>query len=108
MSLLLVGCLLVMLGGLLISFPELCLSLKKHDEGMWQQLGNPHGHMFTSKTIAVFSWVLARGYTLVDSDEVFDLGEQAYRQALTAKYLFIIGVILLVVGFFVSLMYVGI
>lgn len=107
MTILMVGFLFLILGVLLISFPELCVSLKKHDEPVWRTLGNPGGHMFTSRTIAVFSWVLQKGYTLVDSDEVFDLGEQAYKQAITAKYLLVIGAGLLLLGFFVALLFAG-
>ena len=105
MSLVLIGGLLLLLGVLLISFPELCSSLKKHDEPTWHQLGDPYGGMFASKTITVFSWILDRGYTHVDSDEVFNLGEQAYKQALIAKYLCLAGLSLLVVGAFLGWMF---
>lgn len=102
MILLTLGALLIAVGVWLISFPDLVKSLEQYDHAQWETLGSPPAYAF-SKTTGVFSWVLAQGYESSNSEQVAALGAEAYKKACLAKWLLQTGVLLLVVGFVLSL-----
>lgn len=101
MAVLILGAVLIIVGALAISFPELCASLKSKDPDRWKLLGSPHGYAFSDlgSTIGVFTWVLSRGFESSPSDEVGALGKKALSKALFAKYCLLAGTFLALVGF---------
>lgn len=103
MIILAIGAILIVVGAISVSFPELCAALKNNDEAQWKQLGSPYGNTFTHKTAGVFTWVLARGYAESSSEEVVVLGKKARTKALVSKYILLTGVALVCSGFAVAL-----
>lgn len=103
MTVLAIGALLIVIGILSISFPQLANSLKANDHQQWELLGSPPPYAF-SKTIGVFSWILSHGYEKSASEEVMTLGKKALVKALIAKYSLLMGAVLLAVGFALALL----
>lgn len=105
MLVLVIGSLFVIVGAMLIRFPELCQSLRDHDAGQWQKLGSPSGLGFADlgKTAAVASWLLARGYEQSSSPLVVVAGEKFLAKARLGKFLLLSGAALLALGFILAL-----
>lgn len=102
MIILTLGAILIAVGASQLSFPGLVNSLKENDHQQWTTLGSPPTYAF-SKTLGVFSWILNRGYENSQSPEVVASGRKCLGKALFAKYSFLAGVLLLIIGFVVAL-----
>lgn len=102
---LILGAALILIGAVSISFPDLCRSLKVNDEPQWRALGSPMGLSFADmgKTLGVYSWVINFGYEKSANTEIVDLGKQAIKKALFAKYTLLWGCLFLVLGFFTAM-----
>ncbi len=105
MIILTLGMLLIVVGAVSISFPDLCRSLKLNDERQWNSLGAPNGLSFADlgKTIGVYTWVLGFGYERSPNPEVVNLGKAALKKALFAKYTMVWGCLFVAVGFFLAM-----
>jgi hypothetical protein len=103
---LVLGAVLIVVGAISISFPQLCRSLKDNDEHQWKALGSPMGLSFTDlgKTIGVYNWILDFGFEKSANVEINNLGKQALKKALFAKYTLLWGCLLLALGFFAALL----
>ncbi|MCW8195355.1 hypothetical protein F6455_11205 [Proteobacteria bacterium 005FR1] len=105
MVVLVFGAILIAVGAISISFPELCASLKNNDAEKWKQLGSPLGYAFTDlgSTLGVFSWVLGREFESSSSAETVAAGTKAYTKARFAKYCLLVGVTFVFIGFGLSI-----
>lgn len=94
--------LFIMIGVFSIRFPELVACLKKHDSHQWKLLDSPPIYAF-SKSIGVYSWILEHGYEQSKSCEVKTLGLKSLHRALFARHTILLGVALVIIGFFAAL-----
>lgn len=102
MLLLVLGFMMTVSAALFIDFPDLVRALRTNDQDRWFTLGSPPEHAF-SKSLGVFSWVLNHGFEQSSSKEVVFLGAQAYKKAITAKYMCLAGISLVIAGFALAL-----
>ena len=102
MVLMIIGGLSFFTGVLALRFPRLVEALHGDDRPLWETLGSPPPYAF-SKTLGVFSWILARGYEQSKSALVRELGRKSLPRALFAQYAMLLGVALLVSGAVVAL-----
>lgn len=103
MVVLVLGFLILISGVLVIHYPNLVVSLKNQDPEQWKTLGSPPEVAF-SQSLGVMFWVLSRGYRNSKSSDVQALGAKAFRRAVYTKYSFLLGISLIVVGFFLAVM----
>lgn len=97
MLVVIMGGALLFVGALALRFPLLVDALQSEDRELWKILGSPPRYAF-SKTLGVFSWILARGYEQSTSALVREQGRKALPRALFAQYAMLLGVALLVSG----------
>lgn len=107
MVILLIGMIVLGVGIAMSRNAELDRLLKAEDYDTWKRVMSPSekGYVTTFGTIQLFSWVLAHGYENSSSQEIKLHGAKSLRRAKTARYLMLIGVLLLVAGFFMALLY---
>lgn len=107
MVILLIGIIVLGVGIAMCRNPEVDRLLKSEDYATWKRVMNPseNGYVTTFGAIQLFSWVLAHGYDNSSSQEIKLHGAKILGRAKTARYLMLIGVLLLVSGFFMALLY---
>lgn len=106
MVILLVGIIAFILGLAMARNKEMDDLLQRDDNETWRTVMSPSnsGYVNSFGIIQLFSWILSHGYENSISPQVQTLGGKALRRAKIAKYVMILGVLLIVVGFYVALL----
>lgn len=105
MALLVFGFLVLLIGILKMRNSELDDLLKKNDPEEWTSVMRPtqSGYVNSLGIIPLFSWILNCRYEASDNQELQVVGRVALKKARIAKYTMLSGVILMILGFAVSL-----
>ena len=109
MTILVLGCIVFLIGLGLMRNEKMNFLLKSRDHETWNTVMQPQpsGYVDSFGTIQLFTWILSHGYEKSSSEEVRALGHKALRRAKLSKYFMLTGIVFMVVGFFVALMYSG-
>jgi len=107
MAILLLGVIILLIGIWMMRNTEMDALLKAKDKDAWVTVmrPSPSGYVNSFGIIPLFSWILSHGYENSSSEEVKVLGGKALRRANTARYLMLSGILFMVIGFFVTLLY---
>lgn len=105
MVLIMIGFLTLILGILLVRFPDLSTALKNSEEQLWKRLGSPNGYAFSDlgATLGLFSWLLRKEFETLHNSEIQDICHTAYKRARLAKIAMLAGITLVFLGFVLSI-----
>lgn len=106
MAILVLGIIAFIFGLAMTRNTEMDSLLQRDDNETWRRVMSPssRGYVSSFGTIQLFSWILSHGYENSISPQVQSLGNKLIRRANMAKYVMVLGVLLIVIGMFAALL----
>lgn len=105
MIILLAGIFIFVLAVSQMRFSELDNSLRDNEPDQWSQIMSPtsSGYAVSFGVVQLFGWVVTRGYEKSEHQSIRSLGAAAFEKTKKVKFLVILGLVLIVLGFAAAL-----